>query len=112
MARTRRKTIGSDRNAASQTPRELAREIMSGGGHDPTNYGAAIAEILLVPLLSSGIEEALNKVQELNSQGCEHMELPEQLKYAEPREIRHALIYAERVITNYLHKERIRRHSF
>jgi hypothetical protein len=111
MARTRRKTVANDRNPASRTPRGLAREIMSGGGHDPTNYCAAIAEILLVPLLSSGIEEALNKVQELASQNCEHMELPEQLKNTEPREIRHALVYVERVITNYLHVERIRRHS-
>jgi hypothetical protein len=84
---------------------------MTAGRHDPPDYFGAIAEILLVPLLSSGIEEALNKLQELNSPGSELMDLPEQLKYEEPKIIRIAMVDAECAIRNYLHMERIRRHS-
>jgi hypothetical protein len=109
MARGQRKATRKTTNA-KPTTHELAREIMTNGHRYPTTYFTVIAEMLLEPLLSSGVEAAVSELHELNSNGRWPVELPAQLKYVEPGLITIALVEAECAATSYLHVEPIIHH--
>ena len=105
-----RKTTRKTTKATEPTTHELAREIMTNGHRYPTSYFTLIAEMLLEPLLSSGVEAAVIELHELNSNGRSPMKLPARLEYAEPRLTTIALVEAECAATSYLHVERIKHH--
>jgi len=106
MGRTNREPRRIAPTPAARTPRSLAHDIVTCVRDYPVPFWDTAAEALLVILLSSGIDAAVSKLQQLKSQRFELMQLPEQLEHLrEPRIMLGVIAQAEYALTAYMEIE-------